>query len=247
VVTGAASGIGLALIESFVADGAGVVMADIDGPRLGLEADRLRGAGADVLDVIVDVGDQAAVDELARQAADRFGRVDVLCNNAGSIAFGPAWELDVEEWERVVRVNLLSVVHGIRSFVPLMRSGADDGHIVNTSSTAAFMQLGRVSPYIATKHAIVGLSIALAEDLQQAGSGIVVSVVCPGMVATRFGRPDAELPDEAGLPAGTLSPRAAAAAIREGMAAKRFYIFTHDDSIDDVRDRYARTLAGFDR
>lgn len=246
VVTGAAAGIGLALVESFVADGASVVMADIDAPLLQAEAARLRDTGAEILDIAVDVGDAAAVNRLAQRTARRFGRVDVLCNNAGTIAFGPTWEVDLAEWDRVLRVNLLSVVHGIRSFVPLMRAGGDDGHIVNTASMAAFMQFGGVAPYIATKHAVVGLSIALAEDLAQAGSGIRVSVVCPGVVATAFAQPGAEVPSADQLPEGVVSARAAAASIRAGMAAGRFYVFTHDDSVDTVNDRYERVLRCFD-
>jgi NAD(P)-dependent dehydrogenase (short-subunit alcohol dehydrogenase family) len=247
VVTGAAAGIGLALVESFVADGARVVMADLDETRLHAEAARLRGSGAEVLDIAIDVGDAAAVDELAERSADRFGRVDVLCNNAGTIAFGSAWELDLTDWDRVLRVNLLSVVHGIRSFVPVMRASGDNGHIVNIASMAAFLQIGGASPYIATKHAVVGLSIALAEDLKQAGSGIHVSVVCPGVVATTFfTQPGAEIPPESELPTGVVSARAAAASIRAGMAGRRFYVFTNDDSADTVNDRYRRALEGLD-
>jgi len=246
VVTGAAAGIGLALAESYVADGARIVMADFDAPRLHSEAARLRASGAEVLDISVDLGDAAAVDELAQRSVDHFGRIDVLCNNVGTIAFGPTWEIDLADWDRVLRVNLLSVVNGIRSFVPVMRAGGDDGHVVNTASMAAFMQLGGASPYVATKHAVVGLSIALAEDLEQAGSGIHVSVVCPGIVATAFAQPDAEIPPEDDLPAGVVSARAAAASIRAGMAARRFYVFTHEDSVDIVNDRYRRVLQVFD-
>jgi NAD(P)-dependent dehydrogenase (short-subunit alcohol dehydrogenase family) len=246
VVTGAASGIGLALVEGLVGDGASVVMADIDESRLGSEAARLRAQGADVLDVVVDVAEPVSLDDLAQRTFDRFGRVDMLFNNAGTIAFGVVWELELANWDRVLRVNLLSVVHGIRSFVPIMRASGDDGRIVNMASMAAFMQLGGVSPYVATKHAVVGISIALAEDLRQAGSSISVSVVCPGMVATRFGRPDAKIPDDADLPAGSVSAAAAAARILVAAADRHFYIYTHDDSIEVVRDRFDRSLAGFE-
>jgi NAD(P)-dependent dehydrogenase (short-subunit alcohol dehydrogenase family) len=245
VVTGAASGIGRALVDSFVIDGAAVAMADVDADRLGEEADHLRGGGATVLDMAVDVGDAGSVEELARRTAERFGRVDVLCNNAGTITFGPVWEIDLAEWDRVLRVNLLSVVHAARSFVPLLRESGDDGAIVNVASMAAFMQFGGVAPYIASKHGLVGLSIALAEDLRTSGSGITVSVACPDMVATRFGNPEAVLPAEADLPAGILSPAQAAAAIRAGMAAGRFYIYTHAASEATVRDRFRRALDGY--
>ena len=243
VVTGAAAGIGLALAEGFLAAGARVVMADIDGDRLGREASRLRLAGAELLEARVDVGDPQAVDDLARRTVERFGRVDVLCNNAGTIAFGPVWELDLAEWYRVVRVNLLSVVHGVRSFVPVMRANGDDGYIVNIASMAAFMQLGGVSPYVATKHAVVGLSIALAEDLEQAGSSISVSVVCPGMVATAFGVPGAEIPADEDLPEGIISAADAATRIRAAMFRRQFYVFTNDDSVDVVDDRFKRLAA----
>jgi NAD(P)-dependent dehydrogenase (short-subunit alcohol dehydrogenase family) len=245
VVTAAASGIGLALVEGLVASGAAVAMADIDGDRLAREAARLRAAGADVLDVSADAGAAADVDALAEQVMDRFGRVDLLCNNAGTIAFGAAWEIELADWERVVRVNLLSVVHGIRSFIPLMRAGRDDGHVVNTASMAAFMKLGTVAPYVATKHAVVGLSEALAEDLRNAGSGIGVSVVCPGMVATRFGQPDADIPPDEELPDGVVSAGVAAAAILTAIAERRFYVFTHDESIDVVQERHDRIVTSF--
>lgn len=240
IVTGSAGGIGLALVEGFLADGARVVMADIDGERLATEAGRLRSEGGDVLDLPVDVGDPAALDDLAEQCATRFGRADVLCNNAGTIAFGPVWEMDLADWDRVLRVNLLSVVHGCRSFVPLMRESGDDGYIVNTASMAAFMQLGGVAPYVATKHGVVGLSIALSEDLRQVGSAISVSVVCPGMVATAFGQPGAPIPADEDLPEGIISATAAAARIRSAMLRRQQYVFTNDDSVQVVEDRLRR-------
>jgi NAD(P)-dependent dehydrogenase (short-subunit alcohol dehydrogenase family) len=222
-------------------------MVDVDERRLRIEAERLRQGGATIVDAHVDVGDSAAMEELAAEVAMRFGRLDVLCNNAGTLAYGTAWEIDLAEWERVVRVNLLAAVHGVRSFLPLMRSSGDDGQILNTASMAAFMQLGGVAPYIATKHAVVGLSIALAEDLAAAGSGIQVSVACPGVVATALTQPDGVIPPEDELPAGTLSAAAAAAAIRAGMGARRFYVFTHEDSIEMVQDRCARAIRDAER
>lgn len=246
VVTGAASGIGLALVEQLTSQGASAVMADIDGGRLDAEADRLSSSGADVRHRVVDVADAPAVDALARYTVSEFGRVDVVCNNAGTIAFGPVWEIDLSDWNRVLNVNLLSVVHGIRAFVPSLRASGDDGYIVNTASMAAFMQLGFVAPYVATKHAVVGLSIALAEDLQQSGSGISVSVACPGMVATRFGNPEGEAPPDDEIPEGSIAASAAAERIVAAALARKFYVFTNPDSMDEVRDRHRRTLSDFE-
>jgi NAD(P)-dependent dehydrogenase (short-subunit alcohol dehydrogenase family) len=247
VVTGAASGIGRALAERFAAEGALVVVADIDEPRLTAEAGRLRERGHKVLDVVTDVSSAAAVDHLAERTVDHFGRVDVLCNNAGTIAFGPAWELEQAEWERVVGINLMSVVHGIRSFVPAMRSSGDDGHIVNTASMAAFLDLGVVSPYATTKHAVVGLSLVLARDLELAESGIGVSVLCPGMVATPFVLPDADLSPDDEVPEGFVSAGAVADAVRRAIADRRFWVFTDDDdSRHQVEARFTQILAAFD-
>jgi NAD(P)-dependent dehydrogenase (short-subunit alcohol dehydrogenase family) len=245
VVTGAASGIGLALVETFLAEGAKVVMADFDAERLQVGSQRLLADGGEVLALETDVGDPAAVDRLARAASERFGRVDVLCNNAGTIAFGTVWEMTPQEWDRVMRVNLDGVVNGLRSFVPLMRASGDDGHIVNTASMAAFMKLGSVPPYVVSKHAVVGISHALAEDLEQAGSGIGVTVACPGMVSTRFGQPDADLPPEEDLPDGIVSARSAAQSIRQAMARRARYAFTHADSVNTVRERFDEVLGGF--
>ncbi len=248
VVTGAASGIGRALAERFAAEGARVVVADIDGARLAEEAGRLRERGHQVLDVVTDVGSAAAVDHLAQRTVDHFGRVDVLCNNAGTIAFGSAWELEQADWDRVIETNLMSVVHGIRSFVPAMRSSGDDGHIVNTASMAAFLDLGIVSPYATTKHAVVGLSLVLARDLELAESGIGVSVLCPGFVATRFVLPDSDLAPDDEVPDGFVSAGAVADAVRRAMAERRFWVFTDaEDSRQQVEARYAHILAGFDR
>jgi NAD(P)-dependent dehydrogenase (short-subunit alcohol dehydrogenase family) len=223
------------------------VVVDVDGEGLGVEAERLRQGGAAIIEAPVDVGDPVAMDELAAEVSVRLGRLDVLCNNAGTLTYGAVWDIDLVEWERVLRVNLLSVVHGVRSFVPIMRSSGDDGQILNTASMAAFMQFGGVAPYSATKHAVVGLSISLAEDLAAAGSSIQVSVACPGVVATALTQPDGVIPPEDELPAGTLSARAAAAAIRTGMDERRFYVFTHEDSIETVRDRCGRAIRDAER
>ena len=245
VVTGAASGIGLALVEEMLSDGAAVVMADLDGQRLHVEADRLKDLGTAVIPVTTDVGSSDDVFALAQTTIKEFGRVDILCNIAGTLAMGPAWAISLDEWERVIRVNLFSVVHGIRAFVPLLRAHGDRGYIVNTASTAAFQTIESISPYTASKHAVVGLSEVLLADLQAAGSGIGVSVLCPGMVATRFAQPDAEVPDESELPAGVISAREVAGEVCRAMLEHRFYVFTHDDTEAVLLDRQQRLLSNF--
>jgi len=244
VVTGAASGIGLALVDAFAGLGAQVVMADVDERRLGDESRRLRERGATVVDVVTDVSSRRDVDALADRTLSAFGRADVLVNNAGTIAFGPAWEIEPDDWERVIGVNLRSVVYATRAFVPRMRDNGDDGVIVNVASMAAFTTYASVAPYLTTKHAVVGFSEALAADLAGVGSGISVSLVCPGMVATRFGQPDAVMGPEDDLPSGVLPARVVAdIVLRDAIEARHPYVFTHGDSVLDVRQRFQRVLA----
>ena len=185
VVTGAASGIGLALAERFVAEGMHVVLSDVDEPRLTEVTARLAEAGGDVAARICDTASEADVAALAEFTIERFGAAHVLCNNAGIGGMGDAWIDPMALWERVVAINLYGVVHGIRSFLPIM-SDQGEGHIVNTASMAGLGPMPGAAPYNATKHAVVAISEGLYLELKATGSPVEISVLCPSWVKTRL-------------------------------------------------------------
>jgi NAD(P)-dependent dehydrogenase (short-subunit alcohol dehydrogenase family) len=245
VVTGAASGIGFALARRFATEGARLVLADRHADVLAEAAAELEAAGADVLAVPTDVSDPDAVDALAAAAVDRFGLVHVVCNNAGIVVGGAAWEIPLADWHRLMDVNLWGVIHGIRSFVPILLGHDEPGHVVNTASMAGVTALAGLGPYVASKHAMVGLSEVLFHDLAAAGAGdrIGVTVVCPGYVPTRIGRDDRRAVVDPPTP-GALSADDVAGTVVAAMAEGRFYVFTHEGSTDTVRERADAMITG---
>jgi NADP-dependent 3-hydroxy acid dehydrogenase YdfG len=188
VITGAASGIGLGLAEAFGERGLAVVLADIEEAALDDAAAQLLDNGVNVQSVVTDVTDAAAVDDLRDAAISAYGRVDVVCNNAGVIATPrrPVWEYDLADWHWVMGVNLWGVIHGIRSFVPtFIEQGR--GHVLNTSSMAGLMTVADIGPYTATKRAVVGLSESLHAELAARDIAVSVTVLCPGTVESKLG------------------------------------------------------------
>jgi NAD(P)-dependent dehydrogenase (short-subunit alcohol dehydrogenase family) len=184
VVTGAATGIGRGVARAAAAAGMKVVAADLDATALDDTVGQLRADGAEVLGVPTDVRDAGAVDALARAAVAAFGGVDVVCNNAGVWTLGHEWETSLEDWRWVVDVNLWGVVHGVRTFVPLLLGNPDGGHVVNVASMGGLVAGPLTGPYAATKHAVVGLSKSLRAELAGREPRVGVSVVCPGRVRT---------------------------------------------------------------
>ncbi|MYS80473.1 SDR family NAD(P)-dependent oxidoreductase [Embleya scabrispora] len=184
VVTGAAGGIGYGIAQALAGDGMRVVLADHDTVRLEETAAMLRADGAEVSAVPTDVRDAAAVRALADAALAVFGRVDVVCNNAGVWTLNRQWETELVDWQWVVDVNLWGVVHGVRTFVPLLLAQPDGGHIVNTASMGGLIGGAMTGPYGATKHAIVGLTKGLRAEL--AGTAVGVSLLCPGKVRSEM-------------------------------------------------------------
>ena len=245
VVTGGASGIGRGMAEAFSGVGMKVVIADVERSALEATTDQMRAAGAEVVGVPCDVSRQDSVDDLAKAALDAFGAVHVVCNNAGvGGEVGPTWERSLEDWNWVMGVNLNGVLHGIRSFVPILLDQGEDGHIVNTASMAGLIP--GAGTYGVSKHACVALSESLYTELQPYGPKVGVSVLCPGWVRTRImeserNRPEAPRQDpgdasplveimrkmvENAVGSG-LDPREVGDTVVDAVRSRRFYILTH--------------------
>jgi NAD(P)-dependent dehydrogenase (short-subunit alcohol dehydrogenase family) len=256
VVTGAASGIGLALVERFLGEGMKVVAADVEEPALEKEVARLAGRGADVLGVRTDVRDARSVQALADETLRRYGAVHVVCNNAGVAPTGPMLDAGPEDWRWVIEVNVLGVAYGVHAFAPLLRAQGE-GHIVNTASEAGLVAAPLLGAYVASKHAVVGLSESLYRELE--GTGVGVSVLCPNLVRTRIFHSERNRSDGV-----ELSPRqqAAVAPLREliqqsGIGPERvagdvvgairsgsFWIFTHPETLGHALRRFDDLQAG---
>jgi NAD(P)-dependent dehydrogenase (short-subunit alcohol dehydrogenase family) len=198
VVTGAASGIGLALSERFATAGMHVVMADVDESSLAAATQRVQAKGVHALGVPTDVSDEAAVRALAVATLRRFGAAHVICNNAGVGIGSDPWFGPLSAWTWVLGVDLWGVVHGIRSFLPILLDQGE-GHIVNTASVAGLMPSGLPS-YDAAKHGVVAISETLSATLANANSAVGVSVLCPGLVRTQIMQSERNWPTKFGEP-----------------------------------------------
>ena len=261
VVTGAASGIGLALTRTFLGDGMKVVMADIEAPALEAAIAGLD-EGAEVEPFVCDVREEAQVEALRDHAVERFGGVHVVCNNAGVAGGGPIWTATREDWDWVLGVNLYGVINGVRAFTPMLIEQGE-GHIVNTASIAGMISMPWGGTYNVSKHGVVTLSETLWADLQLAGAtNVGVSVLCPGWVQTRIhesarNRPatGGERPEPTeeqqlmmahigGLIAEGLNPLQVAGMVRDAVREQRFYILTHPHWNPLLEDRFGRILAG---
>jgi NAD(P)-dependent dehydrogenase (short-subunit alcohol dehydrogenase family) len=196
VVTGAASGIGLALAQRFAAEGMKVVMADVEAAALDGAAAAVRATAPAVLATRVDVSRAEDVERLARETYAAFGAAHVVCNNAGVAVIGAVHEHSLADWQWVLGVNLWGVIHGVRAFVPRMLAGGDEGHIVNTASMAGLTTAPFMSVYDVTKHGVVALSESMYKEFEMTGAPLGVSVVCPGLIDTNIMRSSRNRPAE---------------------------------------------------
>ena len=249
VVTGGASGIGRALAERFARERAKIVLADIDERALAGAVDSIRARGGEALGVATDVTDLASVQALATAAFKAFGKVNVLCNNAGVALWGGLESATHRDWQWVLGVNLWGVIHGVEAFVPRMIASKERGHIVNTASMAGLVATRGLGVYNTSKYAVVGLSETLAKDLRPYQIG--VSVLCPMGVATQIREsarnrpadlenetPSATEPVE--LMGRTLPAAAVAEMVLSAIRANRLYVITHEEGLEALRRRHER-------
>ena len=264
-VTGGAGGIGLALGRAFAQAGMKVMLADIEAETLQDAVKSLRPIGPDVRGIVCDVADPASVERAAQASFDAFGKVHVVCNNAGVAAGGGIDQISLDNWRWVLDVNLMGVLYGIKSFLPHIRGHGEGGHIVNTASMAGMNSDLGFSPYGASKFAVVSMSEGLALRLKPHGIG--VSVLCPSYVRTRIGESGRNRPERYGesQPLDPASPAAAvvaevarqlqaglepdhvAARVLDAIRDDALYVFTHPGMRAQVEDRFAAILAAMDK
>ncbi|AKC87519.1 SDR family NAD(P)-dependent oxidoreductase [Pseudoxanthomonas suwonensis] len=254
-VTGGASGIGLALGEAFGRLGMKVMLADVEAGALDKAVARLKAQGVAAAGVICDVSRRDAVQAAADATLAAFGKIHIVCNNAGVSVTGRIGELRPRDWDWILDINLKGVIHGTEVFTPLIERHGEGGHFVNTASMGGMISAPTHEPYTATKFAVIGMSEGWAGQLSARGIG--VTVLCPAFVRTRIAESRRNQP---GAGAGEPVNAAAKAAVEAGMApevvagmaieairATELYVFTHPEFETVVRERFDRILAAFER
>jgi len=255
VITGAGSGFGREFARTAASLNMNLALADIQQDALDAIAEELRAGGAKVLSLRTDVSKQADMETLAAQTFETYGGAHLLFNNAGVGAGGFVWENTVADWEWVLGVNVWSVIHGIRLFVPKMLAQGDECHVVNTASVAGLLSAQTMGVYNVSKHAVVTLSETLYQDLRAAGARIGVTVLCPAFVPTGIANSERNRPAELSSAPLTESQKIAQAASNKAVssgkltaadvAAKtfdcirenKFYCITHPKILGSVELR----------
>ncbi|MCW1970337.1 MAG: SDR family NAD(P)-dependent oxidoreductase [Anaerolineae bacterium] len=262
VITGGASGIGRALAERCAAEGMRLVLADIQPDTLAETERHFVERGVPVLAVLTDVAKADSVSNLAEQALATFGGVHLLFNNAGVAATRRIWEHSLADWEWQLGVNLWGVIHGVRTFVPIMLKQNTPCHIVNTASVAGLISGSGLGLYKVSKHAVVTLSETLYWDLADISAQVGVSVLCPGWVQTQIwdsarnrslSQPDFA-PPKSGASAGVMALKnliqngktvdEIADRVFAAIQQNQFYILTHPDSTALAQKRLEAIVDG---
>jgi len=255
VITGAGSGFGREFARTAAALGMNLALADIQQDALDAITEELRSGGTKVFSIRTDVSKQADMETLAAQTFETYGGANLLFNNAGVGAGGFVWENSVADWEWVLGVNLWSVIHGIRLFVPKMLAQGDECHVVNTASVAGLLSAQTMGIYNASKHAVVTLSETLYQDLRAARANIGVTVLCPAFVPTGIANSERNRPAELPAAPPTESQKIAQAASNKAVSSgkltaadvaaktfdcireQKFYCITHPKILGSVELR----------
>ncbi len=254
VVTGAASGMGLALAGRLVDAKMRVVLADVEVEPLKRAEEALLERGGDVLAVETDVRKLDSIENLHAKAIDAYGKVHVLCNNAGAASGGALWEQTPEEWDWALGVNLWGFAHAVRTFIPGMIAHGEEGHVVNTCSIGALIPMPFGGAYSVAKAGVLALSETLFLELKVTNARIGVSVLCPGLVNTNILDSARNWPEEFGprptdkrdpaevaalrqMMAGAMSPAAVAEGVFNAIRSDQLYVLTHPEYDNMIRER----------
>jgi len=258
VITGAASGMGRAMAERFAQEGMKVVLADVEAGPLEIAVQQMHHAEHDVIGVLTDVSKAESVENLAQKALAAYGKVHVVCNNAGVSGGNGSpgsviWEASLNDWTWVTNVNYWGVAHGIRVFVPIMLRQDEEGHVVNTSSMSGVTPGNGV--YGATKHAVVSMSESLYRDFKRRNTKLGVTCLIPDVTNTRMidavrNRPPefanqgevARTPEEqqriAAWAAAGKQPEEVAEMVVQAIRNNQLYLLTHDAQDERIEDRF---------
>lgn len=247
VITGGASGLGLAMARRAASHGMKLVLADVEEDALRRVEQEFLKAGTQVIGIRTDVSRAQDIERLAEKTLTTFGGVHLLCNNAGVAAGGAVWEHTVADWEWVMGVNVWGVIHGVRTFLPIMLRQDSECHVVNTASVAGLLSVPGMGLYCVSKHSVVTFTECLYHDLQQRNAKIGVSLLCPAYVPTgiadsernrpaglrntqRTKTPDEVARDEQlrhAVTSGKITADQVAQQVFEAVETDRFYVLTH--------------------
>lgn len=267
VITGAGSGFGLEISRIAAREGMNLVMADVQADALERAVAEVRGLGAQVLPFRLDVSRGEEVEAMAAATRERFGAPHFVFNNAGVGAGGLVWEQTAREWEWVLGVNLMGVVHGVRAFTPMMLEAAAqdpsyEGHITNTASMAGLVNAPNMGVYNVSKHAVVSLTETLYQDLALVTEQVHASVLCPFFVPTGISQSHRNKPEGAGpskptrsqviaqamsdkaVSSGKVTAAEVAQKVLDAVRERRFYVYSHPNALKSVQTRMEDVVMG---